>query len=164
MDKQLQKKTANEFGDGAEIDLFEALRESFSGDKITRIPKGQSGADILHEVLYKGVSCGKIIVDSKNRQMLAEWDFVTKLRQDQVKAGAEHAILATTVFPAGKKEMCIESACYRDRSCACRSHRAASPRSNGHDARKGLSLQERSSKMTRLYKLITSESYSREVL
>src|SRR3984885_11836178 len=108
MDKQLQKKTANELGDGAEIDLFEALRESFPGDKIARIPKGQAGADIQHEVLYKGVSCGKIIVDSKNRQ---SWQnsFVTKLRQDQVEAGAEHAVLATTVFPAGKKEMCIES-------------------------------------------------------
>ena len=70
MEKQLQKKTANELGDGAEIDLFEALRESFPGDKITRIPKGQAGVDILHEVLYKGESCGKIIVDSKNRQRL----------------------------------------------------------------------------------------------
>ena len=72
MENQLKKKTANELGDGAEIDLFEALRESFSGDKITRIPKGQAGADILHEVLYKGEACGRIIVDSKNRQILAE--------------------------------------------------------------------------------------------
>jgi len=161
MDKQLQKKTANELGDGAEIDLFEALRESFSGDKITRIPKGQAGADIQHEVLYKGVCCGKIIVDSKNR---LSWQngFVTKLRRDQVEAGAEHAILATTVFPAGKKEMCIESGVI-----------VISPARVVHitqllrDAMvtmhvKGLSLQERSSKMTRLYKLITSESYSRK--
>jgi hypothetical protein len=108
MDKQLQRRTANELGDGAEIDLFEDLRESFPGDKITRIPKGQAGADILHEILYKGELCGKIILDSKNRQRWG-WEFVTKLRQDQVEAGAEHSILATTVFPAGKKEMCIES-------------------------------------------------------
>lgn len=89
MDKQLQKKTVNELGDGAEIDLFEALRESFPGDKITRIPKGRAGADILHEVLYKGESWGKIICDSKNCQ---GWQnaFVAKLRQDQVEAGAEH--------------------------------------------------------------------------
>ena len=108
MEQQLLKKTANELGDGAEIDLFEALRECFSGDKISRIPKGQAGADIQHEVLYKGESCGKIIIDSKNRQ---SWQntFVTKLRQDQVEAKAEHAILATTVFPAGKKICMLSS-------------------------------------------------------
>src|SRR5581483_5780316 len=108
LESQLAKKTANDLGDGAEIDLFEALREQFPGDNIKRIPKGQAGADILHEVLYKGEPCGRIIIDSKNRQ---SWQngYVTKLRQDQVEAGAEHAILATTVFPAGKKEFCIES-------------------------------------------------------
>lgn len=159
MDKQLQKKTANELGDGAEIDLFEALRECFPGDKITRIPKGQVGADILHEVLYKGVPCGKMILDSKNRQ---SWQnsFVIKLRQDQVEAGAEHAILATTVFPAGKKEMCIESGVI-----------VMAPARIVYIAQvlrqamvtmhvKGLSIKERATKMTKLYKLITSESYS----
>jgi hypothetical protein len=161
MDKQLQKKTANELGDGAEIDLFEALRESFPGDKIKRIPKGQNGADILHEVLYKGECCGKIIVDSKNRQRWG-WEFVTKLRQDQVEAGAEHAILATTVFPSGKKEMCIESDVI-----VIAPARVVHITQLLRDAMvtmhvKGLSLQERSSKMTRLYKLITSESYSRK--
>src|SRR2546427_5393828 len=108
MEHQLQKKTANELGDGGEIDVFEALRDRFQGDKIRRIPKGEEGADILHEVLYKGELCGSIITDAKNRQ---GWQnvFVTKLRKDQVEAGAEHAILATTVFPAGKKDLCIES-------------------------------------------------------
>jgi hypothetical protein len=161
MDKQLQKKTANELGDGAEIDLYEALRESNSGDRITRIPKGQAGADILHDVLHKGESCGKIIIDSKNRQ---SWQngFVTKLRQDQVEAGAEHAILATTVFPAGKKEMCVESGVI-----------VIAPARVVHMVQvlrkamvamhvMGLSLKERASKMTRLYKLVTSESYSRK--
>ncbi len=159
MDKQLQKKTANELGDGGEIDVFDALRESFPGDKITRIRKGQPGADILHEVFYKGEPCGRIILDSKNRQ---SWQngFVTKLRQDQVEAGAEHAILATTVFPAGKKEMCIESGVI-----------VMSPARIVYVAQilrqamvtmhvKGLSIKERTTKMSRLYKLITSESYS----
>src|SRR6266852_8406299 len=34
MEQQLQKKTANEIGDGAEIDLYDALHESFPHDKI----------------------------------------------------------------------------------------------------------------------------------
>ena len=105
--------------------------------------------------------CGKIIVDSKNRQ---SWQngFVTKLRQDQVEAGAEHAILATTVFPAGKKEMCIESGVIV--IAPARVVHIVQLLRNAMVAMhvKGLSLQERSSKMTRLYKLITSESYSRK--
>jgi hypothetical protein len=64
--------------------------------------------DILHDVFHKGQPCGRIVVDAKIRQCWQN-NFVTKLRQDQVEAGAEHAILATTLFPAGKKEMCIES-------------------------------------------------------
>jgi len=161
MEQQLLKKTANELGDGAEIDLFEALRECFAADKISRVPKGQAGADILQEVLYKGESCGKIIIDSKNRQGWKD-EFVPKLRLDQVNAKAEHAILATTVFPEGKKEMCIESGVI-----------VIAPARVVHivqllrDAMvtmhvKGLSLKERSSKMTRLYTLITSETYSRK--
>jgi hypothetical protein len=159
LENQLKKKTPNELGDGAEIDLFEALRESFSGDKITRIPKGQMGADIVHEVLYKGETCGRIIVDSKNRQ---SWQnvFVTKLRQDQVKAGAEHAILATTVFPAGRKEMCIESGVIVMAPARVVYIVQLLRQAMVTMHVKGLSIKERTTKMSRLYKLITSESYS----
>jgi hypothetical protein len=159
MKGQLEKKTANELGDGAEIDLFEALRESFPNDRITRIRKGQPGADILHEVLYKGETCGRIVTDSKNRQ---SWQnaFISKLREDQVEAEAEHAILATTIFPAGKKELCIESNVI-----------VISPARVVHISQllrqamvtmhiKGLSMKERTTKMSQLYKLITSESYA----
>src|SRR5262249_12094228 len=64
--RQLQQKTANELGDGAEIDVFEALRTAFARDEITRVKKGQPGADIRQEVLHKGASCGTILFDSKN--------------------------------------------------------------------------------------------------
>ena len=51
--------------------MFESLREAFDGNggKTTRIPKGENGADILHEVFHKGEACGRIIVDAKNRQL-----------------------------------------------------------------------------------------------
>jgi hypothetical protein len=117
------------------------------------------GADIVHEVLYKGETCGRIIVDSKNRQ---SWQnvFVTKLRQDQVEAGAEHAILATTVFPAGRKEMCIESGVIV--MAPARVVYIVQLLRQGMVTMhvKGLSIKERTTKMSRLYKLITSESYS----
>ncbi len=161
LENQLQRKTANELGDSGEIDVFDAVRESFDGScgKTTRIPKGQAGADLLHEVFYKGETCGRIIIDAKNRQA---WQntFITKLRQDQIEAAAEHAILATTVFPAGKREMCIESGVI-----------VISPARVVHIVQllrqamitmhvKGLSMKERTGKMSRLYQLITSESYA----
>jgi|SRR5271155_64485 len=161
LEYQLQKKTAHELGDSGEIDVFEALRDAFQGDRITRIQKGQPGADILHDVLYKGEVCGRIVVDSKNRQA---WQnvFVDKLRKDKVEHKAEHGILATTVFPAGRKELCIESDVI-----------VVSPGRVVYIAEllrqamitmhiKGLSLKERSSKMSQLYDLITSESYSKK--
>ena len=159
VEHQLKKERANELGDCGEIDVFDALRDAFQGDKIARIGKGQPGADILQEVLYKGESCGRIVVDIKNRQVW-QHTFVGKLRQDQVKAQAEHAILATTVFPAGKKEMCIESGVI-----------VISPAHVVHVVQllrramvtmhvQGLSMNQRASKMSKLYNLITSESYT----
>lgn len=159
LESQLQKKTANELGDGGEIDVFEALRDTFQGDKITRIQKGQPGADILHEVLYKGEVCGRIIIDSKNRQA---WQntFVTKLRKDQVEAGAEHAIVAATVFPAGERGMCIESGVIVI-SPAWITYIVQLLRQAMIAAHvKGLSMKQRATKMSRLYALITSESYA----
>jgi len=158
LEHKLQNKTANELGDSGEIDVFEALRDAFQGDKITKIRKGQPGADILHEVIYKGVVCGRIVVDSKNRQA---WQntFVAKLRQDQVEAKAEHAILATTVFPTGKKEMCIESGAI----VISPAHVVNVVQLLRHAMVmmhvQGLTMNERTSKMSQLYKLITSESY-----
>ena len=161
MEHQLQKKTANELGDGGEIDVYEALRDAFPGDQITRIKKGQPGADILHVVLHKGQPCGRIIFDSKVRQ---GWQnaYVTKLRQDQLDAGAEHAILTTSVFPAGKKELCIDSDVV-----------IVNPARVVHIVQilrqamvamhvRGLSMKERAGKMVKLYKLITSEAYGKK--
>jgi hypothetical protein len=163
MEHQLQKKTANELGDGGEIDVFENLREAFAsqGDLTTRIKKGQPGADIIHEVRHKGQTCGRIIIDSKVHQGW-KYEFVTKLRHDQAEAGAEQAILTTSAFPSGKKEMCIESDVI-----------VMNPARIVHIVQilrqamitmhvRGLSMKERAGKMNKLYGLITSEPYRRK--
>jgi len=161
MEQQLQKRTANELGDGGEIDVFETLRDAFPNDRITRIKKGQPGADILHEVLHKGQVCGKIILDSKVRQ---GWQnsYVTKLRQDQVDAGAEHAILTSSVFPASKKEMCVEDdvIILHPARVVHIVHILRETMITMHV--RGLSMKERAGKMTKLYKLVTSEAYGKK--
>lgn len=161
MEQQLQKKTANELGAGVEIDVFETLQDAFPNDRMTRIKKGQHGADILHEILHKGQVCGKIILDSKVRQ---GWQnsYVTKLRQDQVDAGAEHAILTSSVFPAGKKEMCVEDdvIILNPARVVHIVHILRETMITMHV--RGLSMKERAGKMTKLYKLVTSEAYGKK--
>lgn len=106
--RQLEQQTANSLGEGAEIDLYEALREAFDdeGDKIARYKKGLPGADIRHEVRHNGQLCGVIVYDSKNH---AKWrnNFVTKLKADQLAANAEHAILTTAEFPTGARQFAV---------------------------------------------------------
>ena len=63
--RQLERKTANELGEGAEIDLFESLKQEFEGDQIKRVSKGAAGADIIHDVVHGGKVCGRIVYDAR---------------------------------------------------------------------------------------------------
>ncbi len=101
MQRKLEGKTANELGEGSEIDLFEELRNAFEGDRIQRVPKGVNGADVIHEVMHNGKVCGKIIYDAKNRDA---WQngFATKLKADKLAQGADFAILSSNKFPKDK--------------------------------------------------------------
>jgi hypothetical protein len=159
--RQLERKTAGELGDGAEIELFDALRDAFPQDQITRVAKGEAGADILHQVMHKGQVCGTIIFDSKNRQIWHK-EYVEKLRSDQRDAGADHAVLSTTVFPTGKKELCIVEGVI-----------VINPARAVHVVQMlrqflqrvhvlGLSNGERTTKAAQLYKFIISETYARQ--
>ena len=162
--RSLQHKTANDLGDGAEIDIYEALRDTFVGDDISRIKKGQPGADIRHRIVHKGIVCGAILIDSKNRQ---GWQhaYVTKLREDQVADNADHALLATSVFPAGKKELYIDQetsvvVVSRGRAIEMiRFLREAMVRMHCL----GLSIEQRAEKREILYRYITSETYRQQL-
>lgn len=104
LQRQLENKTAQELGEGAEVDLFEALKSEFPEDRISRVEKGLSGADIVHDIHHAGAFCGRIVYDAKNRNAWRN-EYVSKLRQDQMDANADHAVLASRVFPAGVKEL-----------------------------------------------------------
>lgn len=105
--RKLQKKTAEELGEGAEVNLFDELKARFEGDKITRVEKGTAGADIIHDVLHNGKVCGRIVYDSKNRSAWRN-EYVSKLRKDQVAAVADHAVLSTQVFPSGARQLHVQ--------------------------------------------------------
>ena len=106
--RRLEQKTANERGEGAEIDLYYALCDAFEADKIKRIRKGEPGADIWHDVKQNGQVCGRIVYDSKDH---LQWraSFVKKLRDDQLAADANHAVLALAppAFPTHSSQLDI---------------------------------------------------------
>jgi hypothetical protein len=107
LQRALENKTAEELGEGAEIDLLEALKKEFPEDDIRRIPKGTPGADILHVVMLNGKKCGTIIYDSKNHNQFRN-EHVSKLRADQLAAQAEHAILSTRKFPQATRQLHLQ--------------------------------------------------------
>jgi hypothetical protein len=104
LQRALDNKTAEELGEGAEVNVFEALKVEFPDDKISRIRKGTPGADILHVVTLCGQECGTILYDSKNHNQFRN-EHVAKLRADQLAAKAEHAILSTHKFPQGTRQL-----------------------------------------------------------
>ena len=105
--RTLEKKSNEELGEGAEIDLFEALKAEFPDDNIQRIPKGSPGADIRHIVMMNGNECGTILYNSKNHNQFRT-DHVTKLKADQIADKAEHAILSTYKFPQGTRHVHVQ--------------------------------------------------------
>ena len=105
LQRALEKKSNEELGEGAEVDLFEALKAEFPDDRIERVAKGAAGADIIHVVIHNRRECGTIVYDSKNHLQFRN-DHVTKLRSDQLAQKAEHAILSLHKFPAGKSQFC----------------------------------------------------------
>jgi hypothetical protein len=98
MQRQLEKKSAHELGEGSEVDLYEQLKAAFEGDRIQRVGKGVNGADVIHEVIHNGKVCGKIVYDAKNRNAWQN-EFVSKLRADKIAQAADHAILSSNKFP-----------------------------------------------------------------
>lgn len=156
--RQLEKKTAEELGEGAEVQLFDDLKADFEpdGDRIERIGRGNPGADIRHTVIHNGQECGVILYDSKNHMAWRD-EFVTKLVTDRTAAKADHALLCARKFPRDEKQLAE-----RDGVLIVNPARAVTVAGilrrhmiQIHTLR--LSRTERAKKMAALYDFITSE-------
>ena len=153
-------KKGADIGEGAELDLFEDLRGAFPEDQIAKV-KGRPGI-ILHDVRYKGKSSGRIVIDATPR---AAWQhaFVTKLRQAQTEIEADYAILSTPVFPAGKRELFIESGVIVVAPARVRAMVEVLRKALiAMDVAK-LSDAERSDKLNRLFRFITSPGFKKKL-
>ena len=107
LQRQVAQNAAAELGEGAELDLYEQLREEFPDDSIVSVKKGQPGADLVHTVIENGRECGHIVYDSKNRGVWRN-SYVSRLVDDKIAAKADHAVLVTRVFPAGQAQLYVQ--------------------------------------------------------
>jgi hypothetical protein len=155
------KKAGGEVGEGGEIDLFDELRGAFPDDHIVAT-KGKAAGNLLLEVRYKGKAAGRIIIDPRPR---AAWQhaFVTKLRQDQSELGADHAILSTAVFPAGKKELFVDSGVIVVAPARVVAMVEVLRKALSAMYVAKLSDAERTDKLSRLFKFITSSGFKRKL-
>lgn len=154
-------KKGSEIGEGAELDLYDELRGAFPDDQITRT-KGKNGSTILHEIRYKNRSAGRILLDVTPR---AAWQhaFVTRLRQDASAAGVDQAILSTTVFPSGKRELFIDSGIIVVAPARVRAIVEVLRKALISMYVAKLSDAERSDKLGRLFRFMTSPAFKKRL-
>lgn len=154
-------KGGGDIAEGSELDILDELRGAFPEDEISRT-KGKASGNILHEVRYRGRTAGRILVDSRPR---AAWQhaFVTKLRQDLSETGADHAVLSTPVFPAGKRELFVDGGVIVVAPARVRAIVEVLRKAliSMHVAK--LSDTERSDKLNRLFRFITSATFKKKL-
>ena len=158
LQRQIDQKTSDQLGEGAELELYHELRNAFDDDRIKRIAKGESGADVRHEIVHNGKTVGKILYDSKNHRSWRN-SFVEKLKKDQLADQADHSILSTSVFPSGQRQLVIKDGVIVANPARVvelvkllREHLVLTHRLR-------LSNEERDDKKTALYDFIVSERY-----
>jgi hypothetical protein len=103
--KKLENKSQQFTGEVLEEILEELLKKSFPQDDIQPVRKGVKGADVIQTVFNKlGQNCGKILWEAKRHE---NWNdkWIQKLKDDQIEAGAEVAILVTTTLPKDCNEL-----------------------------------------------------------
>lgn len=86
-------------GEVPELILEELLKSLYKNDKITEVPKGIKGADVIQVVINNQMKeCGKIIYESKNTKNFSD-EWIKKLNEDKLEAQAAIAIIVTAEMP-----------------------------------------------------------------
>jgi len=91
-------------GEVLELELEDTLRVSFPVDQIEPVKKGQRGADVIQRVISPALqACGSIIWEAKRAENWSD-KWLQKLKDDQLSAGAELAVIVTTRMPRDVRE------------------------------------------------------------
>lgn len=99
MKKKSEQGSMQLQGEVQELALEDLLRSSFPLDSIEEVAKGVKGADCILTVKNSlGISCGKIIYESKRTKAFTnEW--IEKLKNDRRAQQADIAVIVTEVLP-----------------------------------------------------------------
>lgn len=92
-------------GEVLELDLEQILQDAFSQDEIEPVEKGVSGADIRQIVKSPSgkTTCGVILWESKRTKAWSD-GWLSKLKKDQRREGADICALVSTTLPKEIKE------------------------------------------------------------
>jgi hypothetical protein len=102
--RKLERGSQQLQGEVFELELEQLLRASFPLDSISAVRKGQRGADVLHGVhTSAGQPCGTIIWEAKRAENWSD-KWIQKLKDDQLEAKAELAVIVSTCLPDGGQE------------------------------------------------------------
>lgn len=86
-------------GESLELDLEEALRESFPSDELSEVPKGVRGADLVLGVRSPtGRRAGSLAIEIKQTKAWSD-SWIQKLKEDQRQISADIGIIVTSVLP-----------------------------------------------------------------
>src|SRR5262249_57731053 len=87
--RKLEQGSQQTQGEVLELQLEDMLRSAFPMDHIEPVPKGVSGADVIHRVLGRsGRECGIIVWESKRTKAWSD-GWLQKLKDDQRRLTAE---------------------------------------------------------------------------
>lgn len=118
MKRRIEQGSVQLQGEAQEIAIEEKLRQLFPLDTILEVPKGKNGADTIQVVCNQfQKEAGKIIFESKRaKSYKPEW--ISKLKEDQLREGAHAAVLVTEVMPADADRVeCINGVWVTDYHC-----------------------------------------------
>jgi hypothetical protein len=146
--------------DGADIDVYEQMRAAFGdkGDRVVRMAEDAGGgATIIYEVVHKGTSCARILIDAKIRRNY-QAQYATKLHDEMVSSKADYALLATVALPKDQQELCEQSGVLLVHPSRVVALVTILRRSLVKMFQANLSTKEREQKVAKLYKFVTSEA------
>ena len=106
LNRQLEKKSGEQFGEEGELDLYAELVKAFPRDEIKRIGRGVKGADILHTVMDGNREAGCIVYESKN---VSAWQntFITQAKKYHAQYETPYVMIISRVFPKKQRGMCV---------------------------------------------------------
>ncbi len=163
MKRKLEQGSMQLQGEVQEVAIEDRLAELFPQDTITEVPKGRNGADVIQTVMNQQlIEAGKIVYESKRTKNF-NFDWINKLKEDQLREGAHTAVLITETMPAdiGRVEF-IQGVWVTDfqsfpavakllRDCILQVDRAL------------ISQQNKGEKMEMLYQFLTGQEFRMQI-